>query len=287
MADISSMTGSANRLINTDTLNLNIDLTSVNNRFLEIYLKLPDSLRHLDSKLRSLCQEKLTRGKIDCYISYALNASDSMNINEAALDAMTRAVEKITSKIPSASVNAVEILNYPGIIAQEANLQDKIDEAILKNFTDALDTLKDNRKKEGIKLKDALLSRLDRIEELSKIVGEQLDKLVEIERERILSKISNLDLNINPERLEQEVALAAQRADVREEYDRLKAHVKEVRSILEKGGLCGKRLDFMMQEFKRESNTLASKASNLEITKVAVELKVVVEQMREQVQNIE
>lgn len=287
MAEISSMTGSSNKIINTDKVNISIDITSVNNRFLEIYLKIPDSLRHLDSKLRSIIQDKLTRGKIDCYISYALNASDSLNINNDVLHALASAVSQINKELPQSNVNALEILNYPGVISQESNLQEKLDEEILRNFSEAIDTLKENRKKEGIKLKDALISRLDKIVELSSIVGTQLDKLVDLERARILNKISTLDLNVNPERLEQEVALAAQRADVREEYDRLLAHVKEVKNILDKGGLCGKRLDFMMQEFNRESNTLASKASNLEITKVAVELKVVVEQMREQVQNIE
>lgn len=287
MADISSMTGSSNRIINTDRVNISIDITSVNNRFLEIYLKMPDQLRHLDSKLRSIIQEKLTRGKIDCYLSYALNATDSLNINQDVLHALTNAVSKINQELPQSNVNALEILNYPGVISQEANLQELIDEEILRNFSEAIDTMKENRRKEGIKLKEALISRLDKIVELSKIVGAQLEKLVELERQRIVSKISTLDVNVNPERLEQEVALAAQRADVREEYDRLLAHVKEVKSILEKGGICGKRLDFMMQEFNRESNTLASKASNLEITQVAVELKVLVEQMREQVQNIE
>lgn len=287
MADISSMTGSSNRIINTERVNISIDITSVNNRFLEIYLKMPDQLRHLDSKLRSIIQEKLTRGKIDCYLSYALNATDSLNINQDVLHALANAVSKINQELPQSNVNALEILNYPGVISQEDNLQELIDEEILRNFSEAIDTMKENRRKEGIKLKEALISRLDKIVELSKIVGAQLEKLVELERQRIVSKISTLDVNVNPERLEQEVALAAQRADVREEYDRLLAHVKEVKSILEKGGICGKRLDFMMQEFNRESNTLASKASNLEITQVAVELKVLVEQMREQVQNIE
>lgn len=287
MAEISSMTGSSNRIINTDRVNISIDITSVNNRFLEIYLKMPDQLRHLDSKLRSIIQEKLTRGKIDCYLSFALNATDSLNINQDVLHALANAVSQINKELPQSNVNALEILNYPGVISQESNLQEIIDEEILKHFSEAIDTLKENRKKEGIKLKDAITSRLDKIVELTKIVEAQLDKLVETERQRIVNKISTMDVNVNPERLEQEVALAAQRADVREEYDRLLAHVKEVNSILDKGGICGKRLDFMMQEFNRESNTLASKASNLEITQVAVELKVLVEQMREQVQNIE
>ncbi|SFS48008.1 TIGR00255 family protein [Succinivibrio dextrinosolvens] len=287
MAEISSMTGSSNRIINADRVNISIDITSVNNRFLEIYLKMPDQLRHLDSKLRSIIQEKLTRGKIDCYLSFALNATDSLNINQDVLHALANAVSQINKELPQSNVNALEILNYPGVISQESNLQEIIDEEILKHFSEAIDTLKENRKKEGIKLKDAITSRLDKIVELTKIVEAQLDKLVETERQRIVNKISTMDVNVNPERLEQEVALAAQRADVREEYDRLLAHVKEVKSILDKGGVCGKRLDFMMQEFNRESNTLASKASNLEITQVAVELKVLVEQMREQVQNIE
>ena len=221
MADISSMTGSSNRIINTDRVNISIDITSVNNRFLEIYLKMPDQLRHLDSKLRSIIQEKLTRGKIDCYLSYALNATDSLNINQDVLHALANAVSKINQELPQSNVNALEILNYPGVISQEANLQELIDEEILRNFSEAIDTLKENRRKEGIKLKEALISRLDKIVELSKIVGAQLEKLVELERQRIVSKISTLDVNVNPERLEQEVALAAQRADVREEYDRL------------------------------------------------------------------
>ena len=180
MAEISSMTGSSNKIINTDRVNINIDITSVNNRFLEIYLKMPDSLRHLDSKLRSIIQEKLTRGKIDCYISYALNATDSLNINQEVLHALANAVSQINKELPQSSVNALEILDYPGVISQEGNLQEMLDEEILKNFSEAIDNLKENRKKEGIKLKDALVSRLDKIVELSKVVGEQLDKLVDL-----------------------------------------------------------------------------------------------------------
>ena len=288
MSIIHSMTGSASKLINSQLANINIDISSVNGRYLEIYLKLPDNLRHLDSKLRALCQEKLTRGKLDCYITYALNAQASLNIDANQLEALSEALNQVEKTIPNAcNLNPMEILQYPGILKQPANIQDLIDEQVLENFAKALDSLVKTRESEGKTLKQALQVRLDLIEKQADLIEVQLANLTKIEREKILKKIEDLKIEIDPQRIEQEVAIIAQKADVEEEYDRLRAHIKEVRSILDKGGICGKRLDFMMQEFNRESNTLASKASNLDITRIAVELKVLIEQMREQVQNIE
>lgn len=288
MSIIHSMTGSASKLVNSQLANINIDISSVNGRYLEIYLKLPDNLRHLDSKLRALCQEKLTRGKLDCYITYALNAQASLNIDANQLEALSEALNQVEKTIPNAcNLNPMEILQYPGILKQPANIQDLIDEQVLENFAKALDSLVKTRESEGEKLKLALQVRLDLIEKQADLIEAQLTNLTKIEREKILKKIEDLKIEIDPQRIEQEVAIIAQKADVEEEYDRLRAHIKEVRAILDKGGICGKRLDFMMQEFNRESNTLASKASNLDITRIAVELKVLIEQMREQVQNIE
>ena len=288
MSIIHSMTGSASKLVNSQLANINIDISSVNGRYLEIYLKLPDNLRHLDSKLRALCQEKLTRGKLDCYITYALNAQASLNIDANQLEALSEALNQVEKTIPNAcNLNPMEILQYPGILKQPANIQDLIDEQVLENFAKALDSLVKTRESEGEKLKQALQVRLDLIEKQADLIEAQLTNLTKIEREKILKKIEDLKIEIDPQRIEQEVAIIAQKADVEEEYDRLRAHIKEVRSIIDKGGICGKRLDFMMQEFNRESNTLASKASNLDITRIAVELKVLIEQMREQVQNIE
>lgn len=288
MSIIHSMTGSASKLVNSQLANINIDISSVNGRYLEIYLKLPDNLRHLDSKLRALCQEKLTRGKLDCYITYALNAQASLNIDANQLEALSEALNQVEKTIPNAcNLNPMEILQYPGILKQPANIQDLIDEQVLENFAKALDSLVKTRESEGEKLKQALQVRLDLIEKQADLIEAQLTNLTKIEREKILKKIEDLKIEIDPQRIEQEVAIIAQKADVEEEYDRLRAHIKEVRAILDKGGICGKRLDFMMQEFNRESNTLASKASNLDITRIAVELKVLIEQMREQVQNIE
>ncbi len=288
MSIIHSMTGSASKLVNSQLANINIDISSVNGRYLEIYLKLPDNLRHLDSKLRALCQEKLTRGKLDCYITYTLNAQASLNIDANQLEALSEALNQVEKTIPNAcNLNPMEILQYPGILKQPANIQDLIDEQVLENFAKALDSLVKTRESEGEKLKQALQVRLDLIEKQADLIEVQLTNLTKIEREKILKKIEDLKIEIDPQRIEQEVAIIAQKADVEEEYDRLRAHIKEVRAILDKGGICGKRLDFMMQEFNRESNTLASKASNLDITRIAVELKVLIEQMREQVQNIE
>ena len=287
MEKIYSMTGSANVINSCDLVDLNIDITSVNGRFLEINFKMPDSLRHLESKLREIFQKNLKRGKIDCYISLAQNLKNSLNVNEEALNQLSDAIKVIEKRLGTVRANPLEVLNYPGIQIQDKKLQPKIDELVLNNLTTAIDKLVMTRTQEGEKLKQAILYRLDLVEKELLTVEKSLSELVSREREKIKAKIAELASEMDQSRIEQEVTLAAQKADVREEYDRLIAHIKEVRTILQNGGICGKRLDFMMQEFNREANTLASKASTLDITKVAVELKVLIEQMREQVQNIE
>ena len=287
MEPIFSMTGSANCIISIDLADLNIDITSVNGRFLELNFKMPDSLRHLESKLREAFQKHLKRGKVDCYITLSHNLKSTLKVDKSALEQLSIAIKTIEKSIGGISTNSLEILNYPGIQIQDENVQSKIDEFILNSLETAISKLVTARAHEGEKLKLAIQSRLESIEKELLPVEKALSELVSKEREKIKAKIAELSIEIDPNRIEQEVTLAAQKADVREEYDRLKAHIKEVRSILQTGGICGKRLDFMMQEFNREANTLASKASSLDITKVAVELKVLIEQMREQVQNIE
>jgi uncharacterized protein (TIGR00255 family) len=287
MEPIFSMTGSANCIISSDIAALNIDITSINGRFLELNFKMPDSLRHLESKLREAFQKHLKRGKVDCYITLSHNLKSTLKVDKSALEQLSIAIKTIEKSIGGISTNSLEILNYPGIQVQDENVQSKIDEFILNSLETAINKLVTARDHEGEKLKLAIQSRLESIEKELLPVEKALSELVSKEREKIKAKIAELSIEIDPNRIEQEVTLAAQKADVREEYDRLKAHIKEVRSILQTGGICGKRLDFMMQEFNREANTLASKASSLDITKVAVELKVLIEQMREQVQNIE
>ena len=287
MEPIFSMTGSANCIISIDLADLNIDITSVNGRFLELNFKMPDSLRHLESKLREAFQKKLKRGKVDCYITLSQNLKSTLKVNKSALEQLSIAIKTIEKGIGGISTNALEILNYPGIQVQDENVQSKIDDFVLNSLETAISKLVTARAHEGETSKLAIQSLRESIEKELLPVEKALSELVFKEREKIKAKIAELSIEIDPNRIEQEVTLVAQKADVREEYDRLKAHIKEVRSILQTGGICGKRLDFMMQEFNREANTLASKASSLDITKVAVELKVLIEQMREQVQNIE
>ncbi len=287
MEPIFSMTGSANIIKSSDIADLNIDITSVNGRFLEVNFKMPDSLRHLEAKLRETFQKHLKRGKIDCYITLSQNLKSSLKVDEKALSQLSDSLKTIEKYMSGVSANALEVLNYPGIQVQDEKLQANIDELVLTCLTTAIEKLVTTRAHEGDKLKLAIESRLDSIEKQLVTVEKSLNELVLKEREKIKAKIAEFAVEVDPARIEQEVTLAAQKADVREEYDRLKSHIKEVRNILQTGGICGKRLDFMMQEFNREANTLASKASSLDITKVAVELKVLIEQMREQVQNIE
>ncbi len=287
MADIKSMTGSASVPVTGSFADFTIDITTVNSRFLEVYLKMPDTLRHLDAKLRALVAEKLTRGKVDCVLSLKINSGSALNINQDFLLSLKNALAVIKGALPDSSVNALEVLNYPGVLGQDPNLQEKIDEAVLKGFEKALDEVVANRVREGAKLTKALNDRLDLIEKELDAVAPQLADLTNLERARISEKIKKMQLDVDPARFEQEVAMAAQKSDIEEEYDRLRSHISEARQVLGKGGICGKRLDFLTQEFNREANTMASKASNLSITKTAVELKVLIEQLREQCQNIE
>ena len=185
MANIKSMTGSASIADNNKIANLNIDISSVNSRYLEIFLKIPDNLRHLDSQLRALIQSKLSRGKLDCFINYNLNLDESLNINQKTLDALTKALSTIKDSLPNSSINALEILNYPGVLKQEEHLQEKVDELILKDFEKALDELVKTRQSEGSKLKEALLTRLDLVSKQTDIVEKSLKVLVVNERQRL------------------------------------------------------------------------------------------------------
>lgn len=286
-APVCSMTGSANIQHPGECFDFSIDLISVNSRFLEIYLRLPDSLRHLDATLRTMLKGRLTRGKIDVIINLKVNEQNALNINETFLGTLSSAVSTIKQHFPQATVNALELLQFPGVLGQKQDLQEIIDEKITSTFADAIEILLKNRKLEGQRLVAELENKLKLISlELDKIEP-VLKELSSLERQRLLDKVQDLLPSLDPQRLEQEVVLAAQKSDIAEEYDRLRSHISETYNILRNGGNCGKRLDFLMQEFNREANTMASKASSLNVTKTAVELKVLIEQLREQVQNIE
>ncbi|MBO6258468.1 MAG: YicC family protein [Succinivibrio sp.] len=284
---IYSMTGSAHIEQPGEYFDFTIDLVSVNSRFLEIYLKLPDSLRHLDATLRTMLKNWLTRGKIDVIISLKMNEQASLCVNEDFLKSLATAVNAVTAQFPAASVNALEILQYPGVLAQTEQQRAMLDEKIITTFEEAIDILIRNREQEGQRLVLELKNKLNLISAELDNIAPILNELSTLERQRLLDKVNSLLPEPDPQRIEQEVVLAAQKSDIAEEYDRLRSHISETLNILKTGGNCGKRLDFLMQEFNREANTMASKASSLKVTKTAVELKVLIEQLREQVQNIE
>ena len=281
------MTGAASVQYNSNELSFSITLKTVNNRFLDIYFKLSDNILPLESKFRSLCAEYLKRGKLECTVSTLVNNSELSEIDEIELEKLSKSLNLIKKHIDFAQINALEILNTPGILKNSSRINEEIENKLTEGFKNALEKLIESRKREGEKLKTSLLSLLDNVEKCVQKIKPMLDKIVLGQRQKLLDKIATFDIEVDENRVEQEVVLAAQKADVQEEYDRLCSHIIEVRNILQKGGLVGKRLDIMMQELNRESNTLASKASSIDLTKIAVDLKVLIEQMREQIQNLE
>lgn len=287
MNTISSMTGAASVQYNSNELSFSITLKTVNNRFLDVYFKLSDNIISLESKFRSLCAEYLKRGKLECTVSTLVNNSELSEIDEIELEKLSKSLNLIKKHIDFAQINALEILNTPGILKNSSRINEEIENKLTEGFKNALEKLIESRKREGEKLKTSLLSLLDNVEKCVQKIKPMLDKIVLGQRQKLLDKIATFDIEVDENRVEQEVVLAAQKADVQEEYDRLCSHIIEVRNILQKGGLVGKRLDIMMQELNRESNTLASKASSIVLTKIAVDLKVLIEQMREQIQNLE
>ncbi len=293
MNQISSMTGSGHAQLSFDDLEICVDLRSVNNRFFEFYLRSDDpNLQSLTSSLREMANKELFRGKTECSICVTCNDKNNFNVDQNLLCALKNTLTKIDDlfgKDLLRKPTGLDVLNFPGILksGQAANID--VDACIKQAFAEALKLLKQARIQEGEKLKKALEERLVQLEKGLNGIEIMLPKLTELEMERLKKHLQSFksDEHFDEQRLEQEVVLMAERDDIQEEYDRLRAHIAQTRSILAKGGLCGKRLDFMMQEFNREANTMASKTSSLELTHLAVDFKVLIEQMREQVQNIE
>lgn len=288
MADICSMTGFASwHGPLRQGGKLAIDLKAVNSRYLEIFVRLPDALRHLEARLRQRLQERLTRGKIELSISLELSAAAGPCLNHERLGPLLEELRALQVRLPGSHLELASLLQLPGVLSSGPELPEDLDELLLGRLGDCLEQLLHHRLQEGRQLREAICTRLDAVSGLLDGVEGQLSTLVERERGRLQEKLAGLQLNLDPARLEQEIVLAAQKSDIAEEYDRLRAHVRATRTILEQGGSCGKKLDFIMQEFNREANTMAAKSSTLDLTQTAVELKVLIEQMREQVQNLD
>ncbi|QXF36069.1 YicC family protein [Photorhabdus luminescens] len=286
---IRSMTAFARRDIKSEWGNAAWELRSVNQRYLETYIRLPEQLRSLEPVIRERIRSRLTRGKVECNLRFELDsrAQGELILNETLAKQLVNAANWVKQQSNEGEINPVDILRWPGVMAAEEQDLDAISTQLLQELDTALDAFIQSREAEGNALKIMIEQRLDAVtEEVSK-VRQQMPEIMQWQRERLQTKLEEAQVQLENNRLEQELVLLAQRLDVAEELDRLDAHVKETRNILKKKEAVGRRLDFMMQEFNRESNTLASKSINADITNSAIELKVLIEQMREQIQNIE
>ncbi|MFQ3323659.1 MAG: hypothetical protein ACI90U_001482 [Pseudomonadales bacterium] len=266
------------------------ELRSVNHRYLEPSFKLPENLRQLETALRDMLRKNLARGKIDCSLKLSLGTTENPNIvvNIKQAKAVIAATEAIKQLEPSiTSNNALDILRWPGVVDETSVSRDSLLHDALASFDAALAELIESRQREGTQLQQFIMLRLDKMDTLVSEVKQLAPEILTLQRQKLTAKVSELVAELDQSRLEQELVLMAQKADVDEEMDRLGAHLSEVRRVVTKGGACGRRLDFLMQELNREANTLSSKSISQSTTQAAVEMKVLIEQMREQVQNIE
>lgn len=284
-----SMTAFARKEQAYDFGTLQIEIKSVNQRYLEPYFRLHDTLRPTEMKLREKLKQRVKRGKLEVTVRFHVAAGEQgLDIDEGRLNAVTKALDKIQARVDNTSaINPMELLQYPGVLIDAGLDVEVVHAELLSLFDTAMDDFLAGRQREGDVLAEAIRERLDGITEIVAEIRNEVPEWVQTFRDNLREKAQNLGVELDSERLEQEVVLLAQKADVAEELDRLDGHVKECHGILKQKGAVGRKLDFLMQEFNREANTLGSKSTKESITRHAVQLKVLIEQMREQVQNIE
>src|SRR5690606_20225899 len=290
---IASMTGFARAESSVPGGTLVCELRTVNHRFLESSLRLPEELRALDPELRARLQQELRRGKLDCTFTYRAGgrSAQPLELDAALVDRLQPVLERLADAArPSGAavqIDLMDLLRFPGVLSEAPIDSEALLESARTLFARALAELKAMRTREGSRLRDLLLQRCEALVDFTAQVRTRLPEVQEAIRVRYAERIAELGTTLDPQRVEQEVVLLSQKMDVAEELDRLDGHVAETRRILGGAEAAGRRLDFLMQEFNREANTLSSKAQDLQTTRLAVEMKVLIEQMREQVQNIE
>ncbi|MBE3652183.1 YicC/YloC family endoribonuclease [Vibrio navarrensis] len=287
---IYSMTGYARKEVKSDWGTAVWEIRSVNQRYLETYFRLPEQFRGLEPLLRDRFRQRLARGKVECNLRFEANpaAKSELKINEALANQVIKAAEQVMHMTGELSrINPFQVMQWPGVMETPEQDMDTINKALLAAFDEALAEFIESRGREGDNMKALIEQRLEAISAEVVKVRARMPEILQWQRERLLGKFEEAKIELDATRVEQELILLAQKSDVAEELDRLDSHVKEAYNVLKKGGACGRKLDFMMQEFNRESNTLASKSIATDITASGVELKVLIEQMREQIQNIE
>ena len=284
-----SMTAFERREVQEDWGRLSCELRSVNHRYLDIHPRLPDDLRLVEPAVRERIGQRLNRGKVECTFRFERAvAGGDVEVNWDYVDKLVAVTRELNIRLHSgASIPATDFLRMPGVISEPGQDMEPVQKAAIELLEEALDGFVATREREGDRL--AAMIR-ERAEELAALAGQMREKMPEIlerTRTKLESRLAELEQPADPGRLEQELVYIAQRMDVAEELDRLEAHVQEIQDVLTRKEPIGRRLDFLMQELNREANTLGSKSSALESTNASVDMKVLIEQMREQIQNLE
>jgi len=285
-----SMTGFARESVETDIGTLSWEIRSVNHRYLDVHFKLPEDLRPKEQVFRQQASKKLRRGKVECALHFrrATEQQSEMPLDNKLVTLLGERLADVAAALPNAAaVNPVDILRWPGIIQQpEFDTEPLFEEAtnLLATTLTAIDGM---RAGEGQRIGEMLESRCAEIERIASSVRARMPEILDATRKKQRERIEKLDIEADPARLEVELALVAQKLDVDEELDRLDSHLVEIRAAIVEKKPVGRRLDFLMQELNREANTLGSKSADTQTTKAAVDLKVLIEQMREQIQNVE
>ena len=288
---IRSMTGFARRERQGPWGTLTCELRSVNHRYLELSLRLPDDLRGLENDARQLLSANLRRGKVDAgvYLKGAPAGAASLEINRAMVEQVVAGAAEVSAIAgnAAAALNPLDVLRWPGVIRDAERDVTPIAAAAMELLKETAADLNDARAREGARIRDMLAQRCESLRDLVAVVRARLPEVSARIRTRVLERVAQLGTTIDAERLEQEIALLAYKMDVEEELDRLGSHIAETLQVIDSKEPAGRRLDFLMQEFNREANTLSSKSQDTETTRAAVDMKVLIEQMREQVQNVE
>ena len=287
---IHSMTGYAAVQRDIGFAVLHLELKSVNSRYFDISFRLAEELRFLEPPLRELISARVSRGKIECRasLSSSTTAPRELAPNETMLAQLGSLQKAVQAMLPAAApLSVAEVLRWPGVLADQALPQETLQSEFAALTTTALDEFLATRNREGAKLATMIAGRVTRMRELLAQAVPLLPVALAEYQERLAAKLREALASLDEERIRQELGLYATRTDVAEELSRLTAHLGEVERVLEKGGAAGKRLDFLMQELNREANTLASKSVSAAISGIALELKLLIEQMREQIQNLE
>lgn len=285
-----SMTGFARQIAETDGGSLTCELRAVNHRYLDVSFRMPDELRVKESELRQQVAAAVKRGKVECGFHWRRSAreAEELAIDRGLVARLGERLGEVDELLPDSSApSTMDVLRWPGVVLEPEADADPLHQLANGVLADALSALSAMRQSEGARIAEMLRSRAEEISRIAADVRGRMPSVIEAIRGRQQERLEGLDLDADAGRLEVELALVAQKLDVAEELDRLDSHVVEILNVIDSDGPVGRRLDFLMQELNREANTLGSKSADTETTRAAVDLKVLIEQMREQIQNVE